>query len=545
MALTPQDGVLIVLALILSASSLFYGRRKSDEPSEHLCPQAYILRNQVTHARHLPLEASHAFTYPTLSLLVSLDALERGSLDLGRGWIFGYGGLWGRLVGLRSEPYVTGQKALSIRNKLEGILGHRGYVDTMDDAWMMTMPSFLGFEGINPLTVYFCYKNGDLWITVLEIHNTFGESHIHVLEVNHNEDETPSRGYDHQWTFPREFHVSPFNDRTGFYKVSVKKPSHLPTLERVNFSASPPSPRPTVRVYLYTASTSIPHSPERLKLTALLRPTSAVPLTSSALLLTLATAPLILFLTMPRILLMAWKLHYQKRLDVYPRPEPLPAAEDWISALPDDTKNLVRRGGGVKWLNEGLLEKYAQRCVISFLVHRVQETGIGVTLIAANPAIARLSYSPLSQAEKEHLTISYLSSQVFIVLLLSPSAQHALLLGSDTEKLFSASSRDLFIKLFSASQVSSSLGILQRLRLRGIGQTIPYPIPACHPLDAESSVVIRGSMIVLSLLLDSLEAFLFRLARVRVVAGQEPWLRWKRAASVYTCIAKGSEVTQL
>ena len=382
--------------------------------------------------------------------------------------------------------------------------------------------------------------------------------------MNHNEDETPSRGlvltvsknkqsithrlgpsYDHQWTFPREFHVSPFNDRTGFYKISIKRPSHLPTLERVKLPARPPPPKPAVRVYLYTASTSTPHSAEKLKLTALLRPTSAVPLTTPALLLTLATAPLTLFLTMPRILHMAWKLHYQKRLDVFLRPEPLPAAEDWISALPDDTKNLVRRGGGVKWLNESLLEKYAQRCVTSFLVRRVQETGIGVTLIAANPAIARFSYSPLSQAEKDHLTISYLSSQLFIILLLSPSAQHALLLGSDTEKLFFASSRDLFIKLFSASQMSNSLGILQRLRLRGIGQTIPYPIPACHPLDAESNVVIRWSVIVLLLLLESLEAILFRLVRARVVAGQEPWLRWKRAASVYTCIAKGSDVTQL
>jgi hypothetical protein len=382
--------------------------------------------------------------------------------------------------------------------------------------------------------------------------------------LNHNEDETPSRGlapaclnneqsvthrsepsYDHQWTFPREFHVSPFNDRTGFYKVSVKSPSHLPTLERVKLSASPLPPRPVVRVYLYTASTSTPHSPQKLKLTALLRPTSAVPLTTPALLLALATAPLTLFLTMPRIVYVAWKLHYQKRLDVFPRPEPLPADEDWISALPDDTKTFVRRGGGVKWLNESFLEKYAQRCVTSFLVRRVQETGIGVTLIAANPAMGRFSYSPLSQAEKDHLTISYLSSQLFIILLLSPSAQHALLLGSDTEKLFFASSRDLFIKLFSGSQVSSPSGILQRLRLRGVGQTIPYPIPAYHPLDAETNVVIRGSVIVLLLLLESLEAILFRLARVRVVAGQEPWLRWKRAASVYTCIARGSEVTEL
>jgi len=147
-------------AVLYKFSGLSAGRTPSS---------AYLLHNQVTHSRFLPVDSRHAFTYPTLALLVSVDALECRKLDLGKGWIFGYGGLWGRIVGIRPEPYLTKQSG-SIRTKLESVLRSRGYLQMMQDCWMMTMPSFLGFEGINPLTVYFCYDlSGCLWLSVLEV----------------------------------------------------------------------------------------------------------------------------------------------------------------------------------------------------------------------------------------------------------------------------------------------------------------------------------------------------------------------------------------
>jgi DUF1365 family protein len=131
--------------------------------------RAYVLENQVTHARLLPVDARHAFTYPTLSLLLSLNALEDHSLDLARGWIFGYGGRWARLVGLRAAPYLSPTGG-SLRQRLETVLRDRGFTDELEDAWMMTMPSLLGFEGINPLTVYFCYNPaGEFFLAVFEV----------------------------------------------------------------------------------------------------------------------------------------------------------------------------------------------------------------------------------------------------------------------------------------------------------------------------------------------------------------------------------------
>jgi DUF1365 family protein len=158
------DFAVAAACLSLTAGLFCLRRGKRSEP------RGYVLGNDVTHARLLPKESSHAFTYYTLSFLVSLKALESRSLDLGWGFIFGYGGLHGRLVGLRPDPYLEARPGLTIQAKLRRILDVRGYTDLIEDSWMLTMPSYLGFEGINPLTVYFCYKpGGEFWLVVLEV----------------------------------------------------------------------------------------------------------------------------------------------------------------------------------------------------------------------------------------------------------------------------------------------------------------------------------------------------------------------------------------
>lgn len=172
--------------LCVSASSLLYKWPRKQDLAFH--SQAYILENQVTHARLLPAESTHSFTYPTISLLLSLNALESNSLDLAGGWIFGYGGKWGRLTGLRSKGYLTGQGETSrtIKDKLIQVLADRGHDGSLlEDAWIMTMPSLFGWEDINPLTVYLCYKPGGVfWIAVLEVR-------LAILSITDSSIETP------------------------------------------------------------------------------------------------------------------------------------------------------------------------------------------------------------------------------------------------------------------------------------------------------------------------------------------------------------------
>jgi len=65
---------------------------------------------------------------------------------------------------------------MSIREKLDLVLLDRGWdVSGVEDVWLATMPSFVGFEGINPLSVYYLYRKVSedegprLWIVVLEV----------------------------------------------------------------------------------------------------------------------------------------------------------------------------------------------------------------------------------------------------------------------------------------------------------------------------------------------------------------------------------------
>jgi len=66
------------------------------------------------------------------------------------------------------------------REELKDLVEQHG-VDPqeMGRIWMVTMPSYLGFVGVNPLSVYFCYRKGGgearLLCVVLEVHNTFEE----------------------------------------------------------------------------------------------------------------------------------------------------------------------------------------------------------------------------------------------------------------------------------------------------------------------------------------------------------------------------------
>jgi DUF1365 family protein len=170
-----------ITTLCLGSSAYLYllhhRRAHSLSSSRATLPSpGYVLTNSVTHARLIPAESKHAFTYPTLSLLVSLSALESRALNRGWwGWVFGYPGLW-RVCGLRPEAYLVDHSGsssipgpLTIREKLVDLLKPSGV--QLGEVWMMTMPSFLGFEGINPLTVYFCYEEGrdDAWGVVLEV----------------------------------------------------------------------------------------------------------------------------------------------------------------------------------------------------------------------------------------------------------------------------------------------------------------------------------------------------------------------------------------
>ncbi|KAL5478819.1 hypothetical protein ACEPAI_2096 [Sanghuangporus weigelae] len=579
---------------------------------------AYILENTVFHARHIPISSRHVFTYPTLALLLRLTALESQALDLCAGRLFGYSPAgspapWARVVGVRPEAYLHDPtsyfegsvKAKSVREKLDEVLMRFG-IDPreMVDVWMLTMPRYLGVEGINPLTVYYCYKKkrrggegeSALWVVVLEVHNTFGERHVYVLRTGpEHEDKQVVPGYAHSWTFPRQFHVSPFNDRSGFYTCSLVPPP--PPSSSTSPPASPSSSSlPKILIQLYTPE-------NELKLTASLRAGSAVPLNTHNLLAALAKYPFTLLLSFPRIVWQAFHLHYALKLDVYARPEPraVDAALESLlfsEGLVKDTevrvvRNDVQRkdgelgvGGGLGWQPEGLLERFARRRVERFLRIRASEAGVKVRLVSTNPGYGTKVYVLTSSATttecEQELTILTRSARAFLLILASPSLAHALLLVRDAERLMSVSDEKLFLEVFS---FPSSQGLksqegrdntintnivectLQSLRKLPIPNALLHdpelPMPGIHPLDIDidiastdsqrqhhhppqaflpqNSITSLQTLAVLTafLALTFLEKALFSVLGARFVRGTEPWGMWERAEGVWTARRKG------
>lgn len=508
--------------------------------------------------------------HPEEYLRTSIPVLETPDAEQAAKWL--QGSVLLKLAWeLRDRGYLSVGPQDQLRGeRLEkGVKSPRHWNQELGQVWSVAMPSLLGFRGINPLTVYFCYRpvdwqggsparanehdaevdgqdddeevsthdareqRGPFWLAVLEVHNTFTERHLYVLESSVNEDvestsstngnSTAQRrgGYDHQWTFPRTFHVSPFNDRSGYYRLFLRElfprdgesadgeTGHLPHLD--------------VRLLLMVEDTSSTESPAplRKKLMASLSSfhpsTSRAPraLSSYALYATLARQPLDLFLTFPRILYEAARLHFVHRLDAYWRPDQVDintseeqrsvrgkAAKDFDGvgippplnepqsyqrsegkrdqdignssgdaehAKADAPPNGAPRkdSGSLLWPAEGWTERVCRERVLVFARARVTSSvsasslgaPLSLRIISTDPAVADVLIHPDPEHSSSslpdrtrHLTLYTRSPLIYTDLALCPTPELALLLGSRIGRRWGVSDLALFLEFFQPVQ---------------------------------------------------------------------------------------------
>lgn len=204
---------LLALVLTFSRAAAPHPTPTPTSPSLHPPPPplSHLFCAKTSHARYLPTLAKHVFAYPVLYVGFDLDALERGALDLGRA--FGYCPRGWALTGLRPGSYLgkAGGKERTIREKLNALVVKEGVpVEDVGRVYSVTMPEYCGVEGINPLTVHYGYKVGgavdlegkgksgedglELKVVILEVHNTFGETHAYLLRTGVDEDEKVAVG---------------------------------------------------------------------------------------------------------------------------------------------------------------------------------------------------------------------------------------------------------------------------------------------------------------------------------------------------------------
>ena len=537
----------IVLPPLLIASSLLLHTLYNSPDPTATHESSHLFRAKTAHARLLPASARHVFCYPVLYFGVDLARLEAGELDLGsgRGRLFGWEPPAWVVTALWRSAYLEAGAKAGIRDKVLALLERRG-VDTTKDAtmvYMVSMPAYLGLEGINPLTTHYCYGDAaadgkrPLRVVVLEVHNTFGERHVYVLRVGADEDPKVSLGcarflphsllhaltrrrgprYDHQWTFPRAFHVSPFNSRVGFYRVSLSSP----------FATSATHPTLATKIVFLTPTR------EKKLYAALAGP--GEPLSAPVLLKALFTWPLGLLLTTPRILWQAGRLSYGRGLAVWIRPEPFAGEREARNPVQDGAEK-----GSVGWQEEGSTEKWARERVRRFLSARGGDDVVRVVLRSADESVEDMDFGPVGAGnEKERvLLVTYLTPLFFTDLVVSPSIPLALELGSHTEHRWSTSDDALFLKVFtnpsppSVPPLRSRLAQSVRLAAMSWGLSfadLPHatpPKPDSHPLD-DGSIGMVWTLFTHYVFLR-IGYSVFSASRARVVGGTESWGEWAR-----------------
>ncbi|ORY48835.1 hypothetical protein BCR35DRAFT_285076 [Leucosporidium creatinivorum] len=531
----------IFLPPLLIALSLLLHTLYNTPPLPSNSIHAHLYRARTAHARYLPIEAKHVFSYPVLFFGLDLDALESGEIEMGR--LFGFNPRGWRLTALRSRVYLEpGKGTEGIREKLWRHLEQRGVREEQAKrVYTVTMPGLVGLQDINPLTVHYCYSEEEkvgrkLEVVVLEVSNTFGEKHLYVLKVAEVQDEKVDLGYEHQWTFPRAFHVSPFNDRSGFYRVFLSDPlrSNSPSLHL------PSNPELALKIITLT-------SDGEKKLFASLSGPSA-PLQPSTLLGALLRWPFSLLLTTPRILYQAMLLHYGHRLDVFPRPDPFVETGE-----AQELSNPVESGGkdgSVQWQEEGGFESLARERIVVFLERRVRELheeGRRVEIVIQPADRTRppiVVTSPPSSAPLKTLTISYLTPLFFSDLLASPTIPLALALGSKTEHRWRTSNDELFLSIFSSPKPAppSTFAIRQMQQTRlammrwgfsfspsssSSANLVPAELPP-HPLDDATTSLSTVFALRKHFFILKLGYWIFVATKARFVKGTEPWEEWAR-----------------
>lgn len=241
---------------------------------------------RLAHTRHEPVHRT--FIYP--AVYVSLDLDELPDLARRSAW-FGWNTL--RAYSIRSRDYLSGS-AGDLKAKFLDCLAEQGFDQPVQRAFLVTMPRYLGYA-FNPVSFWFGYSpDGGLAACLAEVNNTFSERHLYLMR--------PNRAVESQdrWigSSTKEFHVSPFFDRTGEYRFILRDPRE--TLD--------------VRIDLVREG--------RRALTAKLWG-EGLDLTPSNLRKAMLKYPLTLFQTTPRILIQAGQLFYRNRLRLYSKPDPV------------------------------------------------------------------------------------------------------------------------------------------------------------------------------------------------------------------------------
>lgn len=244
-----------------------------------------IYTGTLMHERVGPVK--HRFVYPVYFFCFDLDELTAGHV---RSALFSFNTF--SVFSIFETDYLQHGEG-SLRGKLEDLLRAHGLTASIPRIELVTTARFFGHV-FNPASFFYCYgTDGTLRALVTQVNNTFGETHLYFcIEPVWDETTRLYRG-----RTAKDFHVSPFFDRTGEYDFVFSK-----TGETIDLN---------VNLYRENKPALLAQMTGRSQ-----------PLTTRSLWGTILKFPLSIFLTLPRIHWQAARLYFEKKLPAYKKPAP-------------------------------------------------------------------------------------------------------------------------------------------------------------------------------------------------------------------------------
>ena len=169
---------------------------------------AALYFGDVMHARLKPV--GHRFAYRVFCLLIDIDRLAEAAKSTR---LFSLGRF--NLLSFRAQDHGSGG---ALRPHIESLLESSG--KCYDRIVLLCYPRVLGFV-FNPISVYFCYCQGEISALVYEVRNTFGQIHSYVAPIAPGELNEAGLRQERA----KLFYVSPFMDMNLTYKFRVRPPA--------------------------------------------------------------------------------------------------------------------------------------------------------------------------------------------------------------------------------------------------------------------------------------------------------------------------------
>ena len=240
-----------------------------------------IVWGTVAHWRGAPKE--HSFSYPVFTFAFDVDELS--TLRVGPR-LLAYEKC--AVFSVRNADYLSGEG--TIREKVERVLKAHGRNESPARITLFTSPRYFGYV-FNPVSFFACFDSNEKVVGLItQVNNTFGDTHVYPLVCEPSEMPV-------QWSFSKDFFVSPFFNMEGQYEVALEAEGE----------------RAKVRVDL--------HKDGQKAFAATLSGDGMV-ITRGVLWATLRKFPITSLLTMPRIHGQAMQLYFKARANVYTRPDP-------------------------------------------------------------------------------------------------------------------------------------------------------------------------------------------------------------------------------